>query len=130
MGGKKDDFEEYLRAANYLTAAQIFLQDNFLLERPLEFDDIAVITVFIIKNNLSAPAVTDKPEQQTAQLKTYDACQLLTEQKAKTLLGSAILSEESTPQSSEDLKVSNCNYNNVPATFAILSVHQPWCVRH
>ncbi len=31
---------QYLRAANYLTAAQIFLQDNFLLERELTFDDI------------------------------------------------------------------------------------------
>lgn len=33
-------FDRYLRAANYLTAAQIFLKDNFLLERPLTFDDI------------------------------------------------------------------------------------------
>lgn len=33
-------FEQYMRAANYLTAAQIFLKDNYLLERPLEFDDI------------------------------------------------------------------------------------------
>ena len=33
-------FDEYLRAANYLTAAQIFLRDNFLLERPLVFDDV------------------------------------------------------------------------------------------
>ena len=32
--------EKYLRAANYLTAAQIFLQDNFLMERALTFDDI------------------------------------------------------------------------------------------
>ncbi|HSE61895.1 MAG TPA: phosphoketolase family protein [Candidatus Saccharimonadales bacterium] len=30
----------YMRAANYLTAAQIFLQDNFLLERPLTAADI------------------------------------------------------------------------------------------
>ena len=35
-----EDFERYMRAANYLTAAQIFLQDNFLLERPLAFEDI------------------------------------------------------------------------------------------
>lgn len=35
-----ESFEKYFRAANYLTAAQIFLQDNFLLERPLEFSDI------------------------------------------------------------------------------------------
>lgn len=33
-------FDQYFRAANYLTAAQIFLKDNFLLERPLEFNDI------------------------------------------------------------------------------------------
>jgi xylulose-5-phosphate/fructose-6-phosphate phosphoketolase len=32
--------EKYLRAANYLTAAQIFLQDNFLMERDLTFDDV------------------------------------------------------------------------------------------
>jgi len=34
------DIERFRRATNYLTAAQIFLQDNFLLERPLTFDDI------------------------------------------------------------------------------------------
>jgi xylulose-5-phosphate/fructose-6-phosphate phosphoketolase len=34
------NFDKYLRAANYLTVAQIFLQDNFLLERPLTFDDV------------------------------------------------------------------------------------------
>jgi xylulose-5-phosphate/fructose-6-phosphate phosphoketolase len=33
-------FDQYVRAANYLTASQIFLQDNFLLDRPLEFNDI------------------------------------------------------------------------------------------
>lgn len=33
-------FEQYLRAANYLTAAQIFLQDNFLMERDVTFDDV------------------------------------------------------------------------------------------
>lgn len=35
-----DSFKNYMRAANYLTAAQIFLQDNFLLERELTFEDI------------------------------------------------------------------------------------------
>lgn len=34
------DFECFRRATNYLTAAQIFLQDNFLLERPLTAEDI------------------------------------------------------------------------------------------
>lgn len=40
---QKDEWasiDNYVRAANYLTAAQIFLQDNFLLERDLTFDDI------------------------------------------------------------------------------------------
>jgi len=32
--------EAYVRAANYIAAAQLYLQDNFLLERPLSFDDI------------------------------------------------------------------------------------------
>lgn len=32
--------EKYVRAANYLSVAQIFLQDNVLLTRPLSFDDI------------------------------------------------------------------------------------------
>lgn len=40
MSENKQAYEKYMRAANYLTAAQIFLQDNFLLERPLEFNDI------------------------------------------------------------------------------------------
>ncbi|PJE65354.1 phosphoketolase [Candidatus Saccharibacteria bacterium CG10_big_fil_rev_8_21_14_0_10_47_8] len=40
MNDMGTDFDQYLRAANYLTAAQIFLQDNFLLERELNFDDI------------------------------------------------------------------------------------------
>jgi xylulose-5-phosphate/fructose-6-phosphate phosphoketolase len=38
--GQMSDFESYRRATNYLTAAQIFLQDNFLLERPLQPEDI------------------------------------------------------------------------------------------
>ena len=32
--------KKYVRAANYLTAAQIFLGDNFLLEKKLSFSDI------------------------------------------------------------------------------------------
>lgn len=35
-----DGIKKYVRAANYLTAAQIYLGDNFLLERPLTFGDI------------------------------------------------------------------------------------------
>ena len=32
--------KRWVRAADYLSVAQIFLQDNFLLERPLTFDDV------------------------------------------------------------------------------------------
>ncbi len=35
-----DAIEKYVRAANYLTVAQIFLGDNFLLEKKLSFDNI------------------------------------------------------------------------------------------
>src|ERR1035437_4832127 len=37
---KQVSIEQYLRVANYLTAAQIFLRDNFLMERDLTFADI------------------------------------------------------------------------------------------
>jgi xylulose-5-phosphate/fructose-6-phosphate phosphoketolase len=40
MNENTTDFERFRRATNYLTAAQIFLQDNFLLERPLTPEDI------------------------------------------------------------------------------------------
>lgn len=32
--------DQYVRAADYLSVAQVFLRDNFLLERPLEFGDV------------------------------------------------------------------------------------------
>ncbi len=35
-----DTINTYIRATNYLTVAQIYLQDNFLLERPLKAEDI------------------------------------------------------------------------------------------
>lgn len=39
-GVDNTSYGRYFRAANYLTVAQIFLQDNFLLERPLAPEDI------------------------------------------------------------------------------------------
>ncbi|MDO4871050.1 MAG: phosphoketolase family protein [Candidatus Saccharibacteria bacterium] len=36
----KQDLQKFIRATNYLSVAQIFLQDNFLLERPLIPADI------------------------------------------------------------------------------------------
>jgi xylulose-5-phosphate/fructose-6-phosphate phosphoketolase len=35
-----ESLKKYVRAANYLTAIQIYLKDNFLLKRKLEFSDI------------------------------------------------------------------------------------------
>lgn len=35
-----ESIKKYVRAANYLTATQIYLQDNFLLERKMNADDI------------------------------------------------------------------------------------------
>ncbi len=35
-----EKIQKRIRACDYLVVAQLFLQDNFLLERPLEFDDI------------------------------------------------------------------------------------------
>lgn len=40
MHSDNQNFEKYFRAVNYLTVAQIFLQDNFLLERPLKPEDV------------------------------------------------------------------------------------------
>ncbi|MDZ4247760.1 MAG: phosphoketolase family protein [Patescibacteria group bacterium] len=37
---RKRQLDQYLRAANYLAASQIYLRDNALLERPLTADDI------------------------------------------------------------------------------------------
>src|SRR3989338_2602489 len=40
MNQEIESIKKYVRAANYLSAAQIYLQDNFALERRLKFDDI------------------------------------------------------------------------------------------
>lgn len=37
---KFDQIRKRIRACNYLCVAQLYLRDNFLLERPLRFDDI------------------------------------------------------------------------------------------
>lgn len=39
-GQNLENIKKFIRTANYLTVSQIFLQDNFLLERELKFDDI------------------------------------------------------------------------------------------
>ncbi|MEK7120051.1 MAG: phosphoketolase family protein, partial [Patescibacteria group bacterium] len=40
MENSVESIKKLVRAANYLTITQIYLQDNFLLENPLSFDDI------------------------------------------------------------------------------------------
>lgn len=40
MATTLEKINKYIRAANYLTVTQIYLQDNFLLERPLAAEDI------------------------------------------------------------------------------------------
>jgi xylulose-5-phosphate/fructose-6-phosphate phosphoketolase len=40
MDKNLENIKKYFRATNYLSASQIFLQDNYLMERPLKTDDI------------------------------------------------------------------------------------------
>lgn len=48
----------------------------------------------------------------------YDACRFLTKEKAAELLGtSATLGQEPSPSNSDDLKVTNCVYNNNAGNF-------------
>ncbi|MEK7066704.1 MAG: hypothetical protein AAB965_04010, partial [Patescibacteria group bacterium] len=39
MNPEIEAIKKYVRAADYLSAGQIYLQDNFNLERKLKFDD-------------------------------------------------------------------------------------------
>ena len=43
----KNEIDLYWRAANYLTVAQIFLQDNLTMERELRFNDLTLLYNFI-----------------------------------------------------------------------------------
>lgn len=38
-----ESIKEYVRAANYLSAAQLYLTNNFLLQQKLTFDDIIAV---------------------------------------------------------------------------------------
>ena len=59
---------------------------------------------------------TDNENQAT--FTTYDACELLTKDKAASLLGtSATLGQEPSPSNSDDLKVTNCVFNNNAGNF-------------
>ena len=40
VGERAEHIRKRVRAANYLTVAQIFLRDNFLLEKKLSFNDV------------------------------------------------------------------------------------------
>ena len=40
MNNEIENIKKYVRAANYLSVSQIYLQDNFLLENKINFDDV------------------------------------------------------------------------------------------
>lgn len=59
---------------------------------------------------------TDSKNQATFTI--YEACKLLTKDKAISLLGtSTTLGQEPSPSNSDDLKVTNCVYNNNTGNF-------------
>lgn len=75
--------------------------------------------IFLTKKDDSKITSDDKPA-----LTVYEACELLTKDKAAAILNtSAMLGQEPSPSSSEDLKITNCVYNNNAGSFKdIISV--------
>ena len=72
-----------------------------------------IVTSFLLKNS-SETATTDTRPNFTI----YEACQFLTKERAAQLLGtSATLGQEPSPSNSDDLKVTNCVYNNNAGNF-------------
>lgn len=72
-----------------------------------------VIVSFLLKNNSGTASTNTRPD-----FTVYDACQLLTRERASELLGtSATLGQEPSPSNSDDLKVTNCVYNNNAGNF-------------
>ena len=56
--------------------------------------------------------------EKAATFTIYEACQLLTKDKAAAILGTpAMLGQEPSPSNSSDLKVTNCVYNNNAGNF-------------
>lgn len=74
----------------------------------------AVGVFFLTKKNGS----TSGNEESKATFTILEACKLLTKEKAVTLLGtSTTLGQEPSPSNSDDLKVTNCVYNNNTGNF-------------
>ena len=75
---------------------------------------------FLLRKSASTPSADTKQ----AGFTVYDACNLLTKDKAAQLLGtSATLGQEPSPSNSNDLRVTNCVYNNNTGNFKdIISV--------
>lgn len=67
-------------------------------------------------------SVTKTSDTKT-KLKTFDACEIFTLESARQILGEATTLSPGTPSaSSDDLKVSNCSYNNEASTVADMRV--------
>lgn len=67
------------------------------------------VASFFLKKGSS----TSSTETKQAHFTTYDACNLLTKDHATQLLGtSATLGQEPSPSHTDDLRVTNCIYNN------------------
>lgn len=79
-----------------------------------------VAGVFLFMKKDSAKTSSKNPTTFTI----YEACELLTKDKATSLLGTpATLGQEPSPSNSNDVKVTNCVYNNNAGNFKdILSV--------
>lgn len=74
---------------------------------------------FLTKKNDSTPS----GEENKTTFTTFEACKLLTKEKAETALGtSATLGQEPSPSNSDDLKVTNCVYNNTGNLRDIISI--------
>lgn len=77
-----------------------------------------IIGSFLLKKDASTPSTGTKTS-----FTVYEACTLLTKDKAAQLLGTtATLGQEPSPSNSEDLKVTNCVYNNARNFKDIISV--------
>ena len=49
MNNEVEKIKKFVRATNYLSVGQIYLQDNFLLEKKLTFDDIKLLYDYVIQ---------------------------------------------------------------------------------
>jgi len=85
---------------------------------------LAIGGFYVISSKQAAPSDNKqqsavKTNNAEAKLKVFDACKIFTLESAKQILGEATtLSPGTSPASNDDLKVSNCSYNNEAPTVA------------